>query len=68
MVTWAIASSWGLHILPMPTDILKTHHLGAAVLMETPRSVNTAIWASVQNRHRVAGLHPPIHDLEEFSA
>jgi hypothetical protein len=67
VVTWAIA--WGLllHILPMPTDILKaiTWEL---LCMGTPRSVITAIWASIQNRHRVAGLHPPIYGFGEFSA
>lgn len=67
VVTWAIA--WGLlaHILPMPTDILKaiTWEL---LCMGTPRSVITAIWGAVQNRHRVAGLHPPIFGFGEFSA
>ena len=67
VVTWAIA--WGLlsHILPMPTDILKaiTWEL---LCMGTPRSVITAIWAAVQNRHRVAGLLPPILGFGEFSA
>ena len=34
----------------------------------TPRSVLTSIWAAIQNRHRVAGLHPPLHGFGEFSA
>ena len=67
VVTWAIA--WGaIHfILPMSTDILKA--LSWELLcMGTPRSVITAIWAAVQNRHRVAGLQTPIYGFGEFSA
>ena len=67
VVTWAIA--WGalLLILPMPTYLLKaiTWEL---LCMGTPRSVITAIWAAIQNRHRIAGLHPPIYGFGEFSA
>ena len=67
VVTWAIA--WGaVHfILPMSTDTLKG--LSWELLcMGTPRSVIIAIWASIQNRHRVAGLAPPIQGFGEFSA
>ena len=67
VVTWAIA--WGMvaAILPMAADTLKalTWEL---LCMGTPRSVITAIWAAIQNRHRVAGLPPPIAGPGEFSA
>ncbi len=36
--------------------------------MGIPRSVITTIWASIQNRHRVAGLIPPIQGFGEFFA
>ena len=67
VVTWAVA--WGaIHlILPMSSDTLKG--LSWELLcLGTPRSVITAIWAAVQNRHRVAGLTPPIHGFGEFAA
>ena len=67
VITWAIA--WGVvhSILPMHTDILKaiTWEL---LCMGTPRSVITAIWAAVQNRHKCAGLLPPIYGFGEFTA
>jgi hypothetical protein len=67
VVTWAIA--WGIvaAILPMSVDTLKA--LSWELLcMGTPRSVITSIWSAVQNRHRVAGLPPPITGAGEFSA
>ena len=67
VITWAIA--WGAiyHILPMPTDVLKalTWEL---LCMGTSRSVITAIWSAIQNRHKCAGLPPPIHGFGEFTA
>ena len=67
VVTWALA--WGALalILPMATDTLKAISW-ELLCMGTPRSVITAIWAAVQNRHKVAGLPPPIAGLGEFSA
>ena len=67
VVTWAIA--WGVvhAILPMHTDLLKalTWEL---LCMGTSRAVITAIWAAIQNRHRAAGMIPPIHGFGEFAA
>lgn len=67
VVTWAIAWRIVHCILPMDTDILKglTWEL---LCMGTSRAVITAIWSAIQNRHRVAGLKPPIHGAGEFSA
>ena len=67
VVTWAIAWHIVDSILPMPTDILKAF-TWELLCMGTSRSVIIAIWSSIQNRHKVAGLKPPIIGAGEFSA
>ena len=70
---WATAVTWGVarnatHLLfPMSTDTLKALTMDLMSL-RTPRSVIIALWSAVQNRHRSAGLRPPIRGTNEFSA
>ena len=70
---WAVVVSWAIawprvdSILPMPTDILKAF-TWELLCTGTSRSVTIAIWSSVQNRHKVAGLKPLIIGAGEVSA
>ena len=70
---WATTITWGVarnatHLLfPMTSDTLKALTMDL-IGLKTPRSVILAIWSAIQNRHRGAGLRPPIHGPNEFSA
>jgi hypothetical protein len=69
---WATAVTWGIardtaHLLfPMTTPTLQALTMDLMGL-HTPHSVIIAIWSAIQNRHRGAGLPPPIQGPNEFS-
>ena len=70
---WATAVTWGVarnaaHLLfPMSRTTLQALTMDL-IGLRTPRSVIIAVWAAVQNRHRGAGVAPPIQGPNEFSS
>jgi hypothetical protein len=54
-------------LFPMSTSTLKALTMDL-IGLQTPCSIILAVWSSIQNRHRRAGLRPPIHGPNEFSA
>jgi integrase len=65
-VTWGIARSSAHLLFPMSTPTLQALTMDL-MGMRTPRSVIIAVWSAIQNRHRGAGLTPPIRGPNEFS-